>query len=74
MQDNELISLILDAIDGEKDPRCLMLTFYIAEALMRIIPDQSGASFSAELFEILSCYFPIYFTHVSFQTDSYAFF
>ncbi|ONK69772.1 uncharacterized protein A4U43_C05F26550 [Asparagus officinalis] len=63
--DDELIRGILDAIDGEKDPRCLILTFHIAETLMRLFPDQSKSeeSFAEEIFEILSCYFPIYFTH-----------
>ena len=69
IQADELVYGILDAIDGEKDPRCLMLTFHIAETLMQIFPDQSklGASFASELFEILSRYFPIYFTHVSLE-------
>lgn len=62
---DELIYGILDSIDGEKDPRCLILTFHIAETLMKIFPDQSelGTGFAEELFEILGCYFPIYFTH-----------
>lgn len=67
VQDEQLICGILDAIDGEKDPRCLMLSFHIAETLMHLFPDQSvlGASFTEELSEILCRYFPIYFTHVS---------
>ena len=51
----------------EKDPKCLMLTFHIVEVLVQLFPDTSGpfASFAGDLFEILSCYFPIHFTHVS---------
>jgi len=44
-----------------------MLTFHIVEILVRLFPDPSGplASFAGDLFEILGCYFPIHFTHVS---------
>ena len=44
-----------------------MLTFHIVEVLVQLFPDTSGpfASFAGDLFEILSCYFPIHFTHVS---------
>lgn len=62
---DELIYGICEAIDSEKDPQCLMLTFHIVEVLVQLFPDPSGplASFAADLFEILSCYFPIHFTH-----------
>ncbi|KAK8503384.1 hypothetical protein V6N12_034779 [Hibiscus sabdariffa] len=55
---------ICESVDREKDPHCLMLTFHIIEVLSRLFTDPSGApDFSHELFEILSCYFPIHFTH-----------
>ncbi|KAB1218501.1 hypothetical protein CJ030_MR3G026381 [Morella rubra] len=62
---DELVYGICEAIDSEKDPQCLMLTFHIIEVLVRLFPDPSGplASFAGELFEILGCYFPIHFTH-----------
>lgn len=58
---------ICQAMDGEKDPHCLMLTFPIVEALVQIYPDPSGSldSFCEDLFTLLGCYFPIHFTHVS---------
>ncbi|KAL2516268.1 ARM repeat superfamily protein [Forsythia ovata] len=56
---------ICEAIDGEKDPQCLMLSFRIVEILSGLFPDPSGplADFAEDLFEILGCYFPIHFTH-----------
>ncbi|XP_041014960.1 MMS19 nucleotide excision repair protein homolog isoform X1 [Juglans microcarpa x Juglans regia] len=62
---DELVYGICEAVDSEKDPQCLMLTFRIIELLARLFPDQSGplASFAGDLFEILGCYFPIHFTH-----------
>ncbi|XP_065637191.1 MMS19 nucleotide excision repair protein homolog isoform X3 [Quercus suber] len=62
---DELIYGICEAVDSEKDPQCLMLTFHIVEVLVQLFPDTSGpfASFAGDLFEILSCYFPIHFTH-----------
>lgn len=62
---DDLISGILESIDGEMDPHCLMLTFHIVELLPRLFPDPSGpfASCAEGLFEILSNYFPIHFTH-----------
>ncbi|KAM1359642.1 hypothetical protein ACFX11_046614 [Malus domestica] len=70
---NEVASLgetffygICQAMDGEKDPHCLMLTFPIVEALVQIYPDPSGSleSFCEDLFTLLGCYFPIHFTHL----------
>uniref|UniRef100_A0A2N9GRY4 MMS19 nucleotide excision repair protein n=1 Tax=Fagus sylvatica TaxID=28930 RepID=A0A2N9GRY4_FAGSY len=68
---DELIYGICEAIDSEKDPQCLMLTFHIVEVLVQLFPDPSGplASFAADLFEILSCYFPIHFTHDVYYND-----
>ncbi|XP_031255744.1 MMS19 nucleotide excision repair protein homolog isoform X2 [Pistacia vera] len=54
---------ICEAIDGEKDPQCLMLTFCIVEVVAQVFPDDLLASFASDLFEILGCYFPIHFTH-----------
>jgi DNA repair/transcription protein MET18/MMS19 len=54
-----------EAIDEEKDPECLKLSFNLVEAVMKLFPDPSGlaAQYASEVFEILSKYYPIYFTH-----------
>ncbi|XP_062075421.1 MMS19 nucleotide excision repair protein homolog [Humulus lupulus] len=56
---------IYEAVDGEKDPHCLLLAFDIIRALIQLFPDPNGPleNFSGELFETLSSYFPIHFTH-----------
>ncbi|KAG2640277.1 hypothetical protein PVAP13_2KG062600 [Panicum virgatum] len=56
---------ICEAIDEEKDPECLKLSFHVVEVVMKLFPDPSGlaAQFACEIFEILSKYFPVYFTH-----------
>ncbi|WCJ40871.1 hypothetical protein M5689_021770 [Euphorbia peplus] len=59
--DEDLVYGICEAIDGEKDPQCLMLTFHIVELLVKIFPDPAG--FGSDLFAILGSYFPIHFTH-----------
>ncbi|KAJ4951961.1 hypothetical protein NE237_028793 [Protea cynaroides] len=60
-----LVYGICEAIDGEKDPRCLMVTFHLVEILAQVFPDPSGplAHYAADSFEILSSYFPVHFTH-----------
>ncbi|XP_074575393.1 MMS19 nucleotide excision repair protein homolog [Curcuma longa] len=62
---DDLVYGICEAIDEEKDPRCLMLNFHLVEILGRLYPDPSGpmASFAEDIFDILSRYYPIYFTH-----------
>ncbi|KAL6134525.1 hypothetical protein ACLB2K_066756 [Fragaria x ananassa] len=62
----DLFYAISEAIDEEKDPHCLILTFHIVEALVKLFPDPSGplATFCGDLFEFLGCYFPIHFTHL----------
>ncbi|XP_074344600.1 MMS19 nucleotide excision repair protein homolog isoform X2 [Apium graveolens] len=63
--ENVLIPGICESIDGEKDPECLMLAFQIVEVLVHLYPDPTGplSSYASDLFENLSCYFPIHFTH-----------
>ncbi|KAJ0971423.1 hypothetical protein J5N97_019382 [Dioscorea zingiberensis] len=62
---DDLVYGICDAIDEEKDPRCLLLTFHLVETLVQLFPDPHGfvADFANDLFEILGRYFPVYFTH-----------
>ena len=67
VKDELLLYGICEAVDGEKDPHCLMVVFHVIQALVQLFPYPSGplANFSGELFETLSSYFPIHFTHVS---------
>ncbi|KAF9613791.1 hypothetical protein IFM89_011515 [Coptis chinensis] len=39
---DDFISGICEAIDGEKDPQCLMLTFHLVADIARIFPDPFG--------------------------------
>lgn len=75
-QGNQVIDGICEAIDMEKDPRCLILAFHIVELAAELFPDPDGplASVAEELFEILGRYFPIHFTHVSYFFLSSLFF
>lgn len=59
-----------EAIDGEKDPPCLMVAFHVVELLARLFPSPSGpvASEASDLFEFISCYFPLHYTHVSLKS------
>ncbi|KAK6482124.1 MMS19 nucleotide excision repair protein-like protein isoform X1 [Huso huso] len=49
----------VQAIDGEKDPRNLLLAFQIAQNIL--YRNYELGSFTEELFEVTSCYFPIDF-------------
>uniref|UniRef100_A0A8C6CB27 MMS19 nucleotide excision repair protein n=1 Tax=Monodon monoceros TaxID=40151 RepID=A0A8C6CB27_MONMO len=50
----------IQVMDGEKDPRNLLVAFRIVHDL--ISRDYSLGPFAEELFEVTSCYFPIDFT------------
>ncbi|XP_072883106.1 MMS19 nucleotide excision repair protein homolog isoform X3 [Hemitrygon akajei] len=50
----------IQAMDGEKDPRNLLLAFQISRDL--IVKDYDLGIFVEELFEVTSCYFPVDFT------------
>ncbi|XP_060205809.1 MMS19 nucleotide excision repair protein homolog isoform X2 [Lycium barbarum] len=62
---DDLVYGICEAIDGEKDPQCLMLLFHIVELLAQLFPEPSGplVNYAGDLFDLLGCYFPIHFTH-----------
>ncbi|XP_020105721.1 MMS19 nucleotide excision repair protein homolog isoform X3 [Ananas comosus] len=62
---DELLYGICEAVDEEKDPDCLMLSFQLVEIVIRLFPDPSDlvTRFAGDIFEILSKYFPVYFTH-----------
>ncbi|KAL3685855.1 hypothetical protein R1sor_003877 [Riccia sorocarpa] len=58
---DELVLGITAAIDGEKDPRNILMAFRLVEQLVALFPEPDGpVNESAEtIFAILSCYFPI---------------
>ncbi|KAJ4831086.1 hypothetical protein Tsubulata_006074 [Turnera subulata] len=62
---DDFIYGICEAIDGEQDPECLLLTFHIVELLVQLFPDPYGPIpiYASDLFEILGRYFPIHYTH-----------
>jgi hypothetical protein len=56
---------LVSAVDGEKDPRCLLLCLHAMEQALLPRPQGLGdtiASLTEELFNVTSCYFPITFT------------
>ncbi|CAH8362109.1 unnamed protein product [Eruca vesicaria subsp. sativa] len=63
---NLIVYATCEAIDGEKDPPCLMIAFHIVELLTQLFPSPSSSPLAAEasdLFDIISCYFPLHYTH-----------
>ncbi|EOA12831.1 hypothetical protein CARUB_v10025791mg [Capsella rubella] len=62
---NLLVYATCEAIDGEKDPQCLIVAFHLIELLAQLFPSPSGplASEASDLFEVFGCYFPLHFTH-----------
>ncbi|KAL0055388.1 hypothetical protein WJX82_011614 [Trebouxia sp. C0006] len=66
----DVISGVIAAIDGEKDPRCLLLSFQLSQQVVKIYeasPSVPAAQESLqadyeELFDVVACYFPISFT------------
>ncbi|XP_057518701.1 MMS19 nucleotide excision repair protein homolog isoform X2 [Amaranthus tricolor] len=65
LQGDHVVYGVCEAIEGEKDPQCLMHVFCIVEGLAKIFPEPSGplATFAEDLFDIIGCYFPIHYTH-----------
>ncbi|XP_073239400.1 MMS19 nucleotide excision repair protein homolog isoform X2 [Porites lutea] len=56
---NDFVFGFIQAVDGEKDPRNLLLVFELTRI---IISNFSIDLFAEDLFEVTSCYFPIDFT------------
>ena len=56
----DLVSGVISTIDGEKDPRNLLLAFYILYSVLKSNVD-GIVEFAEELFEVSACYFPITF-------------
>ncbi|KAI3727280.1 hypothetical protein L1987_67093 [Smallanthus sonchifolius] len=69
--EEEFVYVICEAIDDEKDPQCLLITFHLVEILAKLYPESSSslASYAEDLFNILGSYFPIHFTHPKGDDD-----
>ncbi|KAI8581362.1 hypothetical protein K450DRAFT_270226 [Umbelopsis ramanniana AG] len=57
-QSDELIPQFIQAMDGEKDPRNLLIAFKIFKLMTRVL---DISKYIEDLFELLWCYFPITF-------------
>ncbi|XP_062859268.1 MMS19 nucleotide excision repair protein homolog [Trichomycterus rosablanca] len=57
---SDLVFGFVQAVDGERDPRNLLLAFKIARNIIHRGYELN--QFTEELFEVMSCYFPIDFT------------
>jgi len=51
----------IQCIDGEKDPRNLLLAFQLIPAITKTLPNEVIKQFAEDLFEVLSVYFPVEF-------------
>lgn len=61
-QQSEIVLGFLQACDGERDPRCLLLSFHVGRALATHFPLGAMAE---DFFESFNCYFPVDFKPVS---------
>ena len=52
----------LKFVEDEKDPRCLLLSFSMFVKICQLFDYNIISHYSMELFDIVSCYFPIEFT------------
>lgn len=57
----DLVYGIIGSIDGERDPKNLMLLFGIMSQFIKEFP---LGHLTEEMFEVLACYFPVDFTPV----------
>jgi DNA repair/transcription protein MET18/MMS19 len=57
----DLVYGIISSIDGERDPKNLMLLFDI---LLQFIKEFPLGHLTEEMFEVLACYFPVDFNPV----------
>eukprot|EP01147_Barroeca_monosierra_P009632 gene9632-1853_t len=55
----KFVAGFIQQIDGEKDPRCLVIIFYLVPFIASTFPISKYAN---DLFDVTSCYFPITFT------------
>jgi DNA repair/transcription protein MET18/MMS19 len=56
------LQIVIDAIDGEKDPRNIILIFDFVYKINTTLDKPSLSSFNKRFFEILDEYYPIEFT------------
>ena len=61
-QPERVILGFCSAVDGEKDPRCLLVAFSLAAFLCQQSPSAAVSRCSERLLDALGCYFPITFT------------
>lgn len=54
----DLVYGVIAAMDGERDPRNLMLLFTILPTFLKSIP---LGHLSEEMFEVIACYYPVDF-------------
>ncbi|KAI1278074.1 MMS19 nucleotide excision repair -like protein [Halotydeus destructor] len=62
----DFVSGFIQVIEGERDPRCLLLTFNLFHLVMR---DRPLGHYDEDAFDVVSCYFPI--TYVQPTNDPY---
>lgn len=62
----DFTNAIITAVDGEKDPRCLLVAFRLVSGVTRLFSGEKNKflELSEELFDVVSAYFPISFTPV----------
>lgn len=66
--DTDFVFGFIQAMDGEKDPRCLLVCFECIHLIGQLL---NLGPFVDELFEVFGCYFPIDFTPVSYFLNSH---
>lgn len=59
---SDFVCGVISAIDGERDPRNLMLLF---DLLPNFIKEFTLGHLTEEMFEVIACYFPVDFNSVS---------
>ena len=64
--EDQFVSGVMDAIDGERDPRNLSLLF---ELLPVFLKKFSLSNKVEDMFEIIACYFPVDYNPVSKASD-----
>eukprot|EP00698_Gefionella_okellyi_P024599 TRINITY_DN8732_c0_g1_i1.p1 TRINITY_DN8732_c0_g1~~TRINITY_DN8732_c0_g1_i1.p1 ORF type:complete len:939 (+),score=264.47 TRINITY_DN8732_c0_g1_i1:88-2904(+) len=50
----------LQAVDGERDPRNLKISFHLMCKVVKLMPE--AEQFAEDIFDVVSCYFPITFS------------
>jgi DNA repair/transcription protein MET18/MMS19 len=60
---DDFVAGFISCLEGERDPRCLLTAFTVAEHIGKLLfkVGSSHCSLAEDLFDILACYFPISF-------------